>query len=130
MIKLLILLAGLGYGALQLVRLRDRWTRRLLSILPTPRQPFAVTIEAPGGRGGSLDYREDAGGGRFGWEVEGIRRSVLRVTAPGAAAWDRELPWAAGRRQQILARVAEEMVRQKCPGYRWEIDDSGVSLRA
>jgi hypothetical protein len=130
MMKLLVLLAGIAYGLIALARLRERWMSRLRSLgahLPPP-QGYDVTIETPGGRAGWIEYGEHGERCRFGWELLGGGRSVLYVMVPGPEQWDSDVPWARGRRQQILARVAEEVVRQKCPSCRWELDDEQISF--
>jgi hypothetical protein len=125
MMKLLVLLATLGYGVIALARLRQRWLNRIESILPPPAD-YSVVVEAPGGGAGWIAYREQGESCRFAWELPAGRGASLRIAVPPAEQWDREVPWARGRRQQILARVAEEVIRKHCKRCRWEIDEDAI----
>jgi hypothetical protein len=127
MMKLLVLLAAIAYGAVALQRLRARWAARLFPP-PAPPRGYTVTIETPGGRAGHIEYRQGGDVCRLDWELLVGGKSVLHIWGPAPAAWDREVPWAAGRREQILSRVAEEVARQKCRDCRWELGDDGIRL--
>lgn len=78
-----------------------------------------VSIEDQG-RSGTVTY--DEAGNRLAcyWEFGG-GDAVAIVQCGSAAAWARH-PWALGRRAQILQYIADEVVRQKAPGCRAEID--------
>lgn len=56
------------------------------------------------------------------------------VWAPSPVQWDAYwassgAPQAAGRRDEILQRVARECVRQRATSVSFEVDEDGVSLR-
>jgi hypothetical protein len=44
--------------------------------------------------------------------------------------WDERIPWAKGRRREVMSRVASEVIRQEFPRYHAEFgdDDSTVSI--
>lgn len=93
-------------------------------------QGWTLAIEGKG-RCGSVHYKESAGQLTFYWELGG-GDFVALINVGDAAAWRAQPPWAAGRRAEILRRVADEVVRQMSPGGRAEIDDKAgwINLRA
>lgn len=79
-----------------------------------------------GGRGGSITYGEGQHTASLYWEFA-LSPALAIVTGPRASEWDGACPWAAGRQAEIFEHVAVEVVRQKVPGSRYEIDlDSGT----
>src|SRR5262249_32847966 len=44
------------------------------------------------------------------------------VSGPKSSEWDRACPWASGRQAEIYQQVAQEVIRQKAPGCRFELD--------
>jgi len=74
------------------------------------------------GRYGSVVYREPAGSFSFYWEFGG-GDTVAIIQVEDAAGWKAGHPWAVGRRSEILRFVADEVIRQKAPGNRAEIDE-------
>jgi hypothetical protein len=91
---------------------------------------WSVSIEEEG-RFGSVTYREPGGVLSFHWEFGG-GDTVASIQVGDEALWRAQHPWAAGRRAEILRRVAAEVVRQKAPGSRAEIDAKAgwINLRA
>ncbi len=80
------------------------------------------------GRSGSVVYREPASSLAFYWEFGG-GGTVAIIQVSDASAWKARPSWAAGRRGEILRFVADEVIRQKAPNCRWEIDeDAGCIL--
>ena len=78
--------------------------------------------------GVSMRYREPGRGEhKFDGELQ-MGKTVAVIYAPSPAAWDAALPWAAGRRQEVLQRLAQEVIRRKARGSRFTIDDRGVSI--
>jgi hypothetical protein len=69
------------------------------------------------GRGGSVVYQEAAGQVSFHWEFCG-GDAIASLWVGAAEAWNSQVPWAAGRRAEILRRVAQEVVRRRAPGCR------------
>lgn len=74
------------------------------------------------GRCGSVTYTESAGSLAFSWEFGG-GDTVAILYFEDEATWQTKCPWAAGRRAEILQRVAADVIRQKAPGSRAEIDE-------
>ncbi len=74
------------------------------------------------GRYGSVTYRETAGSMSFYWEFGG-GDVIATIGVVTEAEWAGEHAWAAGRRTEILQRVAGEVIRQKSPNSRADIDD-------
>lgn len=81
---------------------------------------WSVDIEEKG-RHGTVHYREVAGTLTFYWELGG-GDVVATIHVGDEASWHQSHPWAAGRRAEILRCVADEVIRQKAPGSRAEID--------
>ena len=90
---------------------------------PTP-AAFTVTIE--GMPGGSVWYREGAHEHRFDWELAAKPPSIGFVHVPEYARWPEVVPWAPGRREEILRRVATEVERQKSPRCRWDVGEDVI----
>ena len=83
-----------------------------------------VTISQRG-RAGSIAYREGAEAVTFEWEFGGS--VVALIWGTKRSAWDGSCPWAKGRQAEIYDFVAKEVIRQKAPNSRIEIDlDSGT----
>jgi len=76
------------------------------------------------GRGAPIIYREDENQIEFDFEVGGDAGTIY---CPPSADWDLRFPWAAGRRREIMERVATEFVRREFRGYTFEI--GGAVLR-
>ncbi|MEO8591568.1 MAG: hypothetical protein ABI432_19460, partial [Flavobacteriales bacterium] len=75
------------------------------------------------GRSGSVVYREALGSLSFSWEFGG--GDVLAIVqVEDAKAWKTQPSWMAGRRAAILRSVADEVIRQKAPNCRAEIDEA------
>ncbi len=74
------------------------------------------------GRIGRVHYRERAGELSFAWEFGGGDVVVI-VHVGTPAEWNASNRWAAERRTEIVRFVAAELVRQKAPACRAEIDD-------
>jgi len=67
------------------------------------------------GRGGPIVYAE----GEFLIEFDFELGNAGIIYCPPGKTWDRDFPWAAGRRSEVIARVADEFVRREFRGYRW-----------
>lgn len=72
------------------------------------------------GRDGEILYIEKGNTCKFYWEFLG-GDAIVGVSFPKKDQWDATYPWAAGRQDEIMKRVAKEVVRQKAPGrnVRW-----------
>lgn len=73
------------------------------------------------GRSGIVQYREPGGELAFHWEFGG--GDVVAIVQCGDHGRWEAYPWAIARRPEILGFVAREVVRQKAPGCRAEIDE-------
>lgn len=74
------------------------------------------------GRSGQVVYREAAGELSFYWEFGG-GDVVASVQVGTETEWRTKHLWAAERRSEILRFLAAELVRQKAPSCRAEIDE-------
>ena len=88
---------------------------------------YSVTITTDG-RSGHVQYSEGIlHSHQFYWEFGG-GDVVASIDVPRAHEWDRKIPWAAGRRDEVLQRLAEEVCRQQCPTCQPSFDDGWVNL--
>jgi hypothetical protein len=74
------------------------------------------------GRSGSVIYHETAKSISFYWEFGG-GDTVAIIWVEDLAVWRARYPWAIKRRQEIIERVAHEVIRQKASTCRAEFDD-------
>lgn len=89
----------------------------------TTKPPGAWRVEIrENGRCGSIDYLEGADAISFYWEFCG-GDTVASIAIGDTSEWDTRHPWATGRRQQIMERIAAEVVRQKAPTCSALIDE-------
>lgn len=80
--------------------------------------PWSLDIKG-GGRGWTITYREREGTVRFDSEFGGPFGAT--IFCDPAQVWDERYPWAAGRRKEIVERVATEFVRRKFRGGMFEL---------
>jgi hypothetical protein len=78
------------------------------------------------GRAGSITYFEDFHEASFGWEL-GAADVLFIITGPPPQDWDKKLPWAIGRREEVLSRIAREIIRTNAPQCSLELTDGGVT---
>jgi hypothetical protein len=90
---------------------------------PPPLPTWSIEIKSTG-RSGTVEYREEAGSLSFYWEFGG-GDAVASISVGDLAKWTAAYPWAIDRRREILERVAQEVIRQKAPNCRADIDDAG-----
>jgi hypothetical protein len=76
---------------------------------------------------GDIEYVEDGQTCRFYWEFGG-GNALASISVPAPDAWDTEVPWAKGRREEILDRVAAETVRQRAPSAFIQRKDRFINL--
>ena len=74
------------------------------------------------GRSGSIEYRDSAGRMSFYWEFGG-GDTIAIIWVGDLASWSKKYPWAIDDRRMILERVAHEVIRQKAPTCRADIDE-------
>jgi hypothetical protein len=83
------------------------------------------------GRGGSINYTENEQALRLDWE---FAMDGAYIFVPTPELWDaywqgNNIQWAAGRRQEILERVAEEVRRQKAQSSKVTIEDDCLHFK-
>ena len=80
------------------------------------------------GRTATVHYAEDAG--RYDFDAElGGGNVLLVIYAPrDDGEWDRRLPWAAGRRTEVLERVAKLVIRKESWGSKFVVHEGGVDI--
>ena len=81
---------------------------------------WKVVIESRGNCG-KVNYFEGTECIRFDWEF-GARHILAFVRGPAQPYWDRQHPWAIDRRQEIMQRVAQEVIRQQASTCSAEFD--------
>ena len=81
---------------------------------------WTVTIEEHG-RSGLIHYREGENAASFYWEFGGGPAVVL-IWPPHNERWDEMLPWAKGRKADIIKNVASDVCRQKAPTCSFKIN--------
>ena len=79
------------------------------------------------GPSGIARYREGAHQHDFDWEFGG-RDVIVSIYVPGPAEWDAAIPWAAGRRDEVLHRLGRIVARQQFPFGRFEIHERWVNI--
>jgi hypothetical protein len=79
------------------------------------------------GRDGEVLYIEKGNTCRFYWEFLG-GDAIVGVTFPKKDQWDTAIPWAAGRQDEIMGKVAREVVRKKAPGHRVRWADGSLEI--
>jgi hypothetical protein len=86
-------------------------------------------VESVGnGRSGIVYYREGENEHAFDWEIGGSGSVVAIIYVPTPEEWDTQIPWAAGRRTEVLQVFGAELCRQQCPTCTVEILDHWVHL--
>ncbi|MBK8498945.1 MAG: hypothetical protein IPL52_09040 [Flavobacteriales bacterium] len=74
------------------------------------------------GRSGTIDYHDGTNALSFPWEFGG-GDTVAIVQCGGVQRWEKH-PWAIPHRSTILRFVAEEVIRQKAPNCRAEMNET------
>ncbi|MGE0142047.1 MAG: hypothetical protein AB7I19_02625 [Planctomycetota bacterium] len=85
-------------------------------------QRWQVRVEERG-REGTVHYRDEHGTLSFYKEIGG-GDVVASVRMGTRSDWERDHRWALGRREEIIARVGSECIRQRAPGCRAEMDEA------
>ena len=79
------------------------------------------------GRTGQAIYREGANVHAFDWEF-GVDDVVLSIHVPSVAAWNAAVPWAAERRDEVIATIVREALRSHCVGCVPDFGDTRINL--
>ena len=91
-----------------------------------PTQDFRVQVLTHG-RDGYVRYSEGVHHYDFYWEFCGAG-CVVSAGVPSVAKWPRELPWAADRRDEVIARVGAEMCRHSGAGCTWRLNNDWLEV--
>lgn len=80
------------------------------------------------GPAATIHYVE--GGGSYDFPAElGTGKTLLYIYAPADdGEWARRLPWAAGRRAEVLEHVARQVVRSEARGSKFIVHATGVDI--
>ena len=90
---------------------------------------WQVTIVTKG-QAGLVYYIEESNSARFEWEY-GAYDIIAFVWGTLSENWDSTYPWAIGRRQDIMRRVAEEVIKQRARNC-WadfDYDHTNIKIR-
>jgi hypothetical protein len=80
------------------------------------------------GPAATIHYVEAGGSYDFAAEL-GTGKTLLYIYAPADdGEWTRRLPWAAGRRTEILEHVARQVVRSESRGSKFVVHATGVDI--
>jgi len=94
--------------------------------MPAPSDSWEVLIHDRG-RDGAVSYREPSGELRCYWEYGG--GDVIAIVSVGQEDhWRSHAPWAVGRHEVILSRIAREVIRQRVPTGRADYDERLAAL--
>jgi len=87
--------------------------------------PSDWRVEVPmGERDGYVGYYEGPHAASFYWEFGGDDVVVI-LHIGQSSGWSRQHPWAADRQREILERVTQEVIRQRAPTCKADIDEAG-----
>ena len=89
-------------------------------------QDFKVEVSTRG-RDGYVRYSEGGHSFDFYWEFCG-GGCLVSAGVPSVEKWPREIPWAAGRRDEIVARVGDVMCRHSGPGCTWRLNGNWLEV--
>jgi hypothetical protein len=92
-----------------------------------PRTVKAVVDIVANGPGGSVIYREGDRRHEFGWDL-GTGDVLATIYVPSTGDWDAKVPWAAGRRQEILDFIARQVRRRRAFGSRIEMHERWIQF--
>lgn len=86
-------------------------------------KPTDWRVEMPiDGRSGVISYHEGSQVATFDWEFGG-GKTVAIIYIGKASEWSQRYPWAASRRQKILERVKQEVIKQRAPTCQADFDE-------
>ena len=91
-----------------------------------PSRNFQVQV-IERGRDGYVRYSEGMEHYDFYWELCGAG-CVVSANVPSVAKWPHELPWAADRRDEVIARVGDEMCRHSGAGHTWRLNNDWLEV--
>jgi hypothetical protein len=103
------------------------WTRRRVPPMGPAPEGYEVTIGQ--GKGGWVTYSEGGQSTRFAWELAAKEGTMVSwIIVPSVKRWAEDVPWAPGRRDEILERIARDVIRQKCPTCRMIIGRDTIEM--
>lgn len=103
------------------------WIARSRRRRTTGAPPVDHTVAFEGFPAGTVVYREGEREHRFAWELGAPGHAVCWVYVPSEARWPDELPWAVGRREDVLERVAAA-VKRRAGASRWEMGEEVIGF--
>jgi len=91
--------------------------------------PWCITIKNMG-RCGKIFYKEGAALLAFDWEFGG-NDVVVMIWSTHREDWNEALPWASGRKEEILSRIATKVISGPGKGCKAEFDlkDTTIYLK-
>jgi hypothetical protein len=91
--------------------------------------PKGYRVEIDHGKGGWVSYSEGDRSARFAWKLAGKEGTLVAwVIVPTAKRWAENVPWGGDRRDEILERIAGELLRQRCPTCRVLVRSDVIEL--
>ena len=119
---------AVGVGGAILGHAMWRWWQRRYTPRIAP-APEGYVVEIGEGRGGWVVYREGERSARFAWQLAGKEGTLVSwIVVPTEKHWPGEVPWAADRRDEILERIARDVMRQKCATCRLVIGRDKIEM--
>ena len=91
---------------------------------PKPKKGGAREVQiVENGPAGTVYYFENGQTLKVYWEFGG-GDTIAILYPPTEEKWDTQVPWAQGRRREVLEFVAKQVIQQKAPGcdVRWSAD--------
>jgi hypothetical protein len=80
------------------------------------------------GPAATIHYAEAAGQYAFYAELAGGNVLVVIYAPADDGEWARRLPWAAGRRSEVLEHIARNVARQESPASTFVVHAGGVDI--
>jgi hypothetical protein len=103
------------------------WKRRAVPRMGPA--PSGYRVEIDRGKGGWVTYQERDETARFAWKLAGKEGTLISwIVVPTEKRWPEDVPWAPGRRDEILERIAREVIRQRCPTCRMLIQKNSIEM--
>jgi len=86
------------------------------------------SVEIRRGLTGKAVYREGANRLDVGISIGATPDIILFVGGPPPQEWDAKVPWAAGRRYEVMGRIGEAVRAKEAPNAILEFGDGGSTV--
>jgi len=86
------------------------------------------SVEIRRGLNGSAVYREGSHRLQVRIEIGGTLDIILIIVGPPPQEWDAKVPWAAGRRYEVMARIGDAVRAKESPNAILEFGDGGSTV--